>query len=78
MTAEPRDYGFEAQRAAECRLEACRAALDAADYGDAEEKQRYPWPDDLTAPFCGCLTCEVRETLFAAWPFFEASVEDSL
>ena len=69
-----RDHGFEAQQAAECRLEACRAALEAHDSGDAEEMRRYPWPDNLTAPFCGCTTCEVRETLFAAWPIFEASL----
>lgn len=53
-----RDYGLEAQQAAEQRLEACWEALDQEGVVDSPE----------CAPFCGCRTCEIREVLDAAWP----------
>lgn len=67
-----RDYGAEAQQAAEGRLAACWEAMWAEDAG--EEAQ---WPEDLEGPFCGCSTCEVREALSAAWPLLlEAAREE--
>lgn len=51
------DHAANAQQAAEKHLEACWASLD-----DPELE-----PETL-APYCGCLTCEVRETLHAAAP----------
>jgi len=51
------DHAIAAQEAAEQHLTACWEYLN--DDG--------PEPDTL-GPFCGCLTCEVRETLHAAYP----------
>jgi len=56
------DFGMAAQAAAEAHLQACMDALDANDAGVA-------WESPASAPFCGCDTCCVRETLYAAWPF---------
>ena len=28
---------------------------------------------DMAGPFCGCMTCQVRETLHAAWPSLRAA-----
>lgn len=60
-----RDYGYEAQQAAEKHLAAIQAAEEAAEeLGD----DLVNWPD-TAGPWCGgCDTCMVRETLFAAWP----------
>lgn len=57
------DYGAQAQRAAEAHLMAVWQAF---------EDDTAPHPE--VGPFCGCPTCEVRETLAAAWPFLEAGV----
>lgn len=58
------DYGQQAQEAAENRLELLWECLNIEDEGGEA-----PWPDDMTFPFDGCRTCEVRETLVAAAPF---------
>jgi hypothetical protein len=58
------DHAHDAQRAAETHLEECYAFLN--DEDGCEE------PDELLAPFCGCFTCQVRETLVAAWPHLRA------
>lgn len=63
MTDVDRHY-LHAQQAAEEHLEACWAHLN----DDAPEP-------DTAAPFCGCLTCEVRETLHAAHPHLLAAWE---
>lgn len=63
MTTQ-RDFGFEAQAAAEAHLCACHEALSADEDGEDIESP-------ASAPFCGCETCEVREVLFAAWPFLK-------
>lgn len=55
------DLDLQAQQAAEKHLEACYDWLEAED-GDVEEP-------DMAGLFCGCLTCQVRETLHAAYPF---------
>lgn len=67
-----RDYGLEAQEAAEAHLEELHMALDAENEGAIVD-----WPD-MAGPFCGCTICEVRETLFAAWPLLlEAAREEA-
>lgn len=68
-----RDAGKAAQAAAEAHLEACTAALDAAE--DAQDSDAYAeavQASPAAAPFDGCTTCEVRETLAAAWPIIVA------
>lgn len=59
-----RDFGAEAQAAAEARLETI--------YSHEEEDS----PVEFS--FCGCETCLVREVLTAAWPFAEAYCDDAL
>lgn len=60
-----RDYGVEAQKAAEQHLEAIyefeETYLEEYPNGDVMESPS-------VGPWCGCLTCVVRETLHAAWP----------
>jgi len=65
------DYGIKAQRAGELRLDACREWLDQEESGEAH-------PDDVDpscGAFCGCLTCEVREVLEAAWPILAEGIK---
>lgn len=57
------DYGYAAQQAAEKHLQAIEAAEDAAD--ETGDSVAYP---QTAGPWCGCTTCVVRETLYAAWP----------
>jgi len=59
-----RDYGYEAQQAAEKHLEAIEAAEDAADEAGTDNVDYPP----TAGPWDGCTTCVVRETLYAAWP----------
>jgi hypothetical protein len=54
---DPEDHALAAQQAAEDHIAACWAYL----HDDAPEPE-------TAAPFCGCLVCEVRETLHAATP----------
>jgi len=63
-----RDYGLEAQQAAEAHLAECWAAME-------HEGEDVVILSPVSAPFCGCQTCEVRETLFAAWPFLVEAVK---
>ena len=56
---------MEAQLAAEAHLQACMDALDAEQDGVMDGESH----SAASAPFCGCDTCCVRETLYAAWPF---------
>lgn len=77
---DQRDYGLEAQRAAEAHLEACWEALheqeDADMAGEWESSAPDRWP--VTAgPFCGCETCVVREVLFAAWPILTEAAKEA-
>jgi len=58
------DWGVLAQKAAEKHLAACNEALFAIEDGQEVESP-------ASAPFCGCDTCQVRETLYAAWPILE-------
>ena len=67
------DHGAAAQKAAEewlNLLEGCRMAED-----DGEEVD---WPADLLAPYDGCVTCQVRETLRAAAPHLERGFREDV
>lgn len=59
-----RDLEKRAQQAAEERIELAYALLD--DDPELEDAAA-----DLAGPFCGCITCEVREILDAAWPYLQ-------
>lgn len=61
----PVDHATAAQRAAEERLAGCWA------YFHEEAEQ----PEGMSGPFDGCLTCEVREVLDAAYPHLRAMWE---
>lgn len=65
-----RDYGLEAQQAAEAHLAAIWE-YELADEGHPD----VPIPD-FAAPFCGCDTCIVREVLHAAWPIIMEAARD--
>ena len=77
MRCEPlsaRDFGAEAQQAAERRLAYCNLVL--WDYGEGDEEGEPPPPgpgEEPAGAYCGCDTCTVREILDAAWaPILEA------
>jgi len=55
------DHALAAQQAAEEHLTACWDSVD----DEAPEPETFP---ETLGPFCGCLTCEVREVLHAAYP----------
>ena len=57
---------LRAHRAAVAHLEACENALDEEQEGGQPE-----WPAELSAPYDGCMDCQVRETLTVAWPILE-------
>lgn len=59
----------KATDAAESRLEECFASLD-----DVDLSSEYK----MSAPFCGCTTCVVREVLDSAWPYLRlAAIVDA-
>lgn len=68
FTPKPRDYGLEAQQAAEAHLEALWEAADSDDEHAMDDI-------DIAAPWCGCTTCIVREVLHAAWPILQEAVK---
>jgi len=53
----PEHHAHAAHAAAEAHMWECWQSLDDDDVDP-----------DTAAPFCGCMTCEVRETLHAAYP----------
>ena len=63
------DNYAQAQREAEDHLVRCWDWF--YEQQDGEEPKR---DDPAIAPFCGCMTCQVRETLAAATPFLEVKV----
>lgn len=63
-----RDWGHLAHETARKHLEACAEAMD------AEEEMRHDIQSPACAPYCGCTDCDMRETLFAAWPVIEAAI----
>lgn len=63
------DWGHVAHQQAQTHLNECFDALDEADFGDGEAG----WP--VTAgPFCGCVTCIVREVLHVAFPILRTGI----
>lgn len=74
MTAPERDWGFEAQQAAEKHLDLCDAHMYWEEEGEAEGEDRPEGESPAIGPYCGCQTCTVRETLYAAWPIIEEAV----
>ena len=78
-----RDYGAEAQAAAETHLHACEDALAAEEaYLDgvstvipgSRSGGGPRWPETANH-YCGCETCQVREILYAAWPILVEAVK---
>jgi len=63
LNLHPDEWATRAQRAAEEHLEECWASLD--------DEELEP---ETMAPFCGCFTCQVRETLHAAMPYLRAMI----
>lgn len=59
------DYGVDAHQAAVEHLMKCYEAWEVQ--GPDEEGHRPVSP--ASEPFDGCTDCEVREILYAAWPF---------
>lgn len=57
-----------AQRAAEMRLAAASDMLFHDEEGEPDGLDHPEW-DEVSAPFCGCDTCIVREIIDAAWPY---------
>lgn len=60
MVGKPVDHWAEAHKVASEHLEQCHLAFMSEDEDDPS-----------CAPFCGCVTCEVREVLYAAYDLLE-------
>jgi hypothetical protein len=68
VTAAPVDYAFLAHQAAAKRMRVLEELLDAEpDEADALTARLDP-PLAPGVGYCGCGTCDIRETLAAAWP----------
>lgn len=63
------DFFLDAYKAAVAHLEACHDALYAEEAGMDDDVS-----SPASAPFCGCDDCQVRETLYAAFPILRAGV----
>jgi hypothetical protein len=70
--------------AAEAHVEQCEEAL--MHYQQFEElfennpdhegcEDHVPFPEEMAGPYDGCLTCMIREALFAAWPVIEEEMK---
>lgn len=68
-----RDYGLEAQEAAEAHLGACWDWFYQEEEWGSDEPPG-PLTDPTSAPFDGCPTCEVREVLYVAWPIIAEGI----
>lgn len=75
MTGPTRDRHHDAHQAAMAHVDACEAARWAEETGEYEGDTPPVMP--VTAgPYCACDTCDVRETLAAAWPHALAYAAD--
>lgn len=79
MTPEELDNALNeaarrAQKAAEERLELAYAILN-GEADDLTDDLDAELAGELAGPFCGCVTCEVREVLDAAFPHLRAGWE---
>jgi hypothetical protein len=72
LTRKPKDWGYEAQQAAEAHLAVCAEWMDY--YEEGENAEPPEGEDPSCAPYDGCDTCLVREVLHAAWPIIEKAV----
>lgn len=69
------DYGYEAQQAAEAHLDLCNEWEEWEENGGEEGSLEAPKGENpAVGPYCGCITCTIREILHAAWPILEAGV----
>jgi hypothetical protein len=69
------EHFTDAQRAAEAHLErVVHYHNELAEMGYSDVAIQQAPPDPAFGPWCGCLTCEVRETLHAALPHLEKAV----
>lgn len=59
----------QAQSAAEEHLERLALCLMQEDTIEGQEDEII-WPE-TAAPYCGCTTCDVRESLWIAYPFLK-------
>jgi hypothetical protein len=64
----PVDFGDRAHRAAEDRLDVLMGLLDADPEEFAAATAHLDPPPVAGVGYCGCATCDIRETLAAAWP----------
>lgn len=69
-----RDYGLEAHNAAAAHLQECWDYLSYVNGLVETDNVESVGEDPASAPFCGCDTCQIREILWAAWPFVRASI----
>lgn len=71
MSDQPLNLAIAAQDAASERLEhASTVALYEEDADtDVSEEDYQASAAQLSAPYCGCITCVVREVIDAAWPY---------
>ena len=67
----PAELEIAMQRAGEARLSAADEWLWVEGEGEWAEShgEDMPVSPELAGPYCGCVTCMVREVLHAAWPF---------
>ena len=55
------DFGLRVQRKAELHVAECEDAMDRRNMGEEVTD------DPASAPYCGCITCTVREVLYVAY-----------
>ena len=66
--------GDDLERVDRILVEAGKAAEEHIMRVAIAEHEGGDYPDDMAGPYCGCLTCDVRETLHAALPKLEEAV----
>lgn len=71
------DWSVVAHQAAEDHLEECELWMSWFDEGEPEG-ERPAGEDPSSAPYDGCQTCVIRETLHAAWPVIEEGLRAEL
>lgn len=70
-----RDWGYEAQMAAERHIDACDEAEERMNELAEQGSTVFPGTPAV-APYDGCGICQVREAIAAAWPFPIAMVAE--
>lgn len=66
------DWRRLAHEAADEHVAACQEALWHQEYGSAIAVE-----SPAVGPYCGCTTCDIRETLAGAWPVIERMVAEA-